>query len=139
MRELQDAAEQLQDAVRCEAALKAELQTELYDARTMYAQAVGTREALEARTARAEAERAAADDSLAAARAQGAADAARASELQQQVAALGKRLEPLLPLPPRLAAAEVERDTAQHAAQRLQVGLQRCGRCAHAVHTPATP
>lgn len=46
------------------------LQSELYDARTMYAKAVAVREALEARTTRAEAERAAAETSLQQARTQ---------------------------------------------------------------------
>lgn len=46
------------------------LQSELYDARTMYAKAVAVREALEARTTRAEAEQAAAEGSLQQARSQ---------------------------------------------------------------------
>jgi len=46
------------------------LQSELYDARTMYAKAVAVCEALEARTTRAEAERAAAEGSLQQARSQ---------------------------------------------------------------------
>jgi hypothetical protein len=46
------------------------LQSELYEARTMYAKAVALREALEARTTRAEAEKAAAEASLLQAKAQ---------------------------------------------------------------------
>lgn len=46
------------------------VQSELYDARTMYAKAVAVREALEARTSRAEAEKAAAETSMQQARAQ---------------------------------------------------------------------
>lgn len=75
MKELQAACEQLQDSVRVEAAHKADLQAELYDVRTTYAKAVGTREALEARSARAEAEKAAAEASLATIRGQVCANA----------------------------------------------------------------
>jgi hypothetical protein len=46
------------------------VQSELYDARTMYAKAVAVREALEARTTRAEAEKAAAETSMQQARTQ---------------------------------------------------------------------
>jgi multidrug resistance efflux pump len=55
---------------------------------------------------------------------QGAEDAARLAELQQQVGGLVRQVAALQPLQPKLAAAEVERDTAQHDLGRLQV---RCG------------
>lgn len=46
------------------------LQSELYEARTLYAKAIAVRDALEARTTRAEAEKAAAEGSLQQARTQ---------------------------------------------------------------------
>jgi septal ring factor EnvC (AmiA/AmiB activator) len=54
--------DRLMDRVRSEAAQKVELQEELFEARALYASVVADREAMEARTARAEAERAAADN-----------------------------------------------------------------------------
>jgi hypothetical protein len=47
-----------------------QMQAELFDVRTLYAQAIAVREALEARTAQAEAEKAAADSTWQSAKAQ---------------------------------------------------------------------
>lgn len=52
---------------------------------------------------------------------QAAEDAARLTELQESVMALTQQVQQLLPLQPRCSTLEVERDTAQHKLDRLQV------------------
>lgn len=52
---------------------------------------------------------------------QAADDAGRLSELQQQAMLLTAQVQQLLPLQPKLSTAEVERDTALHKLERLQV------------------
>lgn len=160
------------------------LQSELYDARTMYAEAVAVREQLEARTARAEAEKEAADNSWQQAQTQvqsvarkggceevecmcmlqdaeafmcgllsavgctggplvvlnnanshthcvlcvpqAKEDGSRLSSLQEQVMSLTQQVQVLQPLQPKLSTAEVERDTALHKLERLQVRRDAC-------------
>ena len=62
--------DRLMDRVRSEAAQKVELQEGLFEARALYASVVADRESMEARTARAEAERSAADNHYARAKEQ---------------------------------------------------------------------
>ncbi|WIA09082.1 hypothetical protein OEZ85_008495 [Tetradesmus obliquus] len=110
----------LEDRVRSESAQQAELQAGLYEVRGLYAKAISDRESLEARAARAEAEKAAADTNWQRAKAQAAEDSARLAELQESVMSLTKQVQQLLPLQPRCSTLEVERDTAQHKLDRLQ-------------------
>ena len=49
-------------------------------------------------------------------------DAGRLSSLQEQVMSLSQQVQQLQPLQPKLSTAEVERDTALHKLERLQVG-----------------
>lgn len=55
---------------------------------------------------------------------QAADDSARLAELQGSVMSLTKQVQQLLPLQPRCSTLEVERDTAQHKLDQLQVGAQ---------------
>ncbi|WIA29156.1 hypothetical protein OEZ86_011667 [Tetradesmus obliquus] len=110
----------LEDRVRSESAQQAELQAGLYEVRGLYAKAISDRESLEARAARAEAEKAAADTNWQRAKAQAAEDSGRLAELQESVMSLTKQVQQLLPLQPRCSMLEVERDTAQHKLDRLQ-------------------
>lgn len=54
---------------------------------------------------------------------QAADDSTRLQELQESVMSLTKQVQQLLPLQPRCSTLEVERDTAQHKLDRLQVRL----------------
>lgn len=62
--------ERLEDRARSESAQKTELQAGLYEVRGLYAKAIADRESLEAMAARAEAEKAAAEENWQRARAQ---------------------------------------------------------------------
>lgn len=48
-------------------------------------------------------------------------DGTRLAALQEQVTSLTQQVQQLLPLQPKLSTAEVERDTALHRLERLQV------------------
>lgn len=56
-------------------------------------------------------------------------DAGRLSSLQEQVMSLSQQVQQLQPLQPKLSTAEVERDTALHKLERLQVGCDQGARC----------
>lgn len=52
---------------------------------------------------------------------QAAEDRGRLKELQESVMTLTKQVQQLLPLQPRCSTLEMDRDTAQHKLDRLQV------------------
>jgi hypothetical protein len=54
---------------------------------------------------------------------QASEDGSRLSSLQEQVMALSQQVQMLQPLQPKLSTTEVERDTALHKVERLQVGI----------------
>lgn len=62
---------------------------------------------------------------------QAAEDSARLTELQESVMSLTKQVQQLLPLQSKCSTLEVERDTAQHKLDRLQVSLNCSTLVAH--------
>eukprot|EP00775_Hariotina_reticulata_P013679 gene13679-13801_t len=120
VREAAAEVDRLEDRVRSESAQKAELQAVLFEVRGLYAKAVADRESLDSRTARAEAEKAAAENNWQRAKAQAADDSARLVELQEAVLSLTKQVQQLLPWQTKASTFEVERDTARHKLDQLQ-------------------
>ena len=107
-------------------------QAALLDVRGLYAHAIADRDALDARTAHAEAEYATAAESCRLARARAASDAKHAAELQDAMCLLTQQVKQLEPLQQRcdeLQSAQMstaaQPSTLQVAQEKLQQPLQQ--------------